>query len=146
MAHRASPPRIVGAFTKTTVAAAEAAPSAEGDFVNIERSTIRHEDGFAQGEFAILPDKHDYDNLRFIPRATALGAVTEATITIWVRLSDGNVVPFGTSELGADGSFPPIEGENYQGTYAATVSHVATTGDGVSATVAVQGVHVGYLA
>lgn len=146
MAYRASPARKVTEFSKDTIEAAEAAPAVAADFVNLERSTIVHDGGFAQGEFALLPDKHDYDHLRFVFGPTTLGnTVTSATITIWVRGSDGSVHIFGSSDLTA-GQFPAIEGENYQGTYAATVSAIAGTDQELSVDVFVQGVHVGYVA
>ncbi len=145
--YRASPPRRVPAFSKAAVNAVQAVPSAEGDFVNLYRSTMRHEGGFAQGEFAILPDLPNYDHLRFVfgPLTTA-GTVSGATVTVWSRGSDGSVTRFGSSDLAADNSFPAIEAESYQATFAVTVSGLSGAGATVSFDVSVQGVHVGYVA
>ena len=145
MAYRASPPRIVPPFAKAAVDTVEAVPSTATDFTNLERSTVRHADGFASGEFAILPDKHDYDKLKFVfGPITAGGTLTTAAISIWVRGSDGSVHLFGTSTM-TDGLLPAIEGENYQGTYAATVSTISGAGGEITVNVFVQGVHVSHI-
>lgn len=146
MPYRASPPRKVDAWTKTTQATAEAVPSAVADFVNLEQSTIRHSGGFATPVFALLPDKHHYDKLRFIFSAPTLDAVTAATMAVYARSSDGTVSLLGTSELSDADTFPEITVENYQATYSVIVQAVTTTGDGVSVDVSVQGVHEGYIA
>lgn len=146
MAYRASPPRKVSPeWTKTNVdTAAEAVPARAG-FVNLEKSTMVHSGGFAQGVYAIMPDKHDYDRLRFaFGPVTVAGTVTAATMAVYAMLSDDSVVLVGTSDLSAAGTFPPIEGENYQGVYAVIVESLTGTGN-ISLETFVQGVHQGYV-
>lgn len=148
MAQRASPPRLVPEFTKTDVAAAEVFGTAfdADDFVNVERSTIRHAGGFAQGEFAVLPDKHHYDRIRFtFGPVTTDGTVTGATLAVWALGSDGEVRLLGTSELSAAGVFPDVEAENYQATYYVAVQAIAGSGAEVSVKTFIQGVHQGYV-
>ena len=50
--YRASPPRSVPGFAKDTVGAAEVygIDFDADDFLNLFRSTVRHEGGFAHGE------------------------------------------------------------------------------------------------
>lgn len=124
--HRSSPPRKVAAWTKDEVASAEDPTTA--DFVNLERSTVRHQDGFAYGEYAILPEKAEYDKIRVSFGPATLDDVSDAAISVWFKGSDGGIVLLGTSKLGADGQFPPVTFENHQGEYAVTVS--AITDDG----------------
>ena len=148
MAQRASPPRLVPDFEKAAVAAAEVLGAAfeTTDFVNLEQSTIRHSGGFAQGVYAILPDKHHYDRLRFTFGPTTLGGtVDSAMLTVWSLGADGEVTMFGESTLGANGQFPPIEGENYQAQYYLAVSAIAGATPAVTVKAFVQGVHQGYV-
>lgn len=149
MAFRASPPRRVPQFSKVEADAAEVfgVDFAVADFVNLERSTVRHEGGFAQGEFAILPDKHHYDRLRFYFGPVTLGGtVTAATLAVWSVGADDQVLLLGTSELSASGVFPPVEAENYQARY--YVSLALLTGSAspeVSVETFIQGIHQGYV-
>lgn len=146
MAYRASPPRKVTAFSKAAVADAEAAPTVVGDFTNLEQSTITHEDGFATPVFAILPDKHHYDRLRFSFGPVTLGnADNEATLAVWAYQSDGSISLVGTSVLSADNVFPAVESENYQALYAVTVQTLTGTTSAVTVDTMVQGVHQGYV-
>lgn len=146
MAYRASPPRIVPAFDKAAVAAAEAVP-AETAFVSISTTGVTHADGYASGVYAILPDKHVYDKLRFSFTPPTLGAnVADATLSLWGRLSDGSIIFLGESVLDARNQFPAVEIENYDARYYLTVSSI--TSDGAAAPVldvtvrcAVQGVY-----
>lgn len=142
MAYRASPPRIVPAFDKAAVAAAEAVP-AETEFISISNSQVTHANGYAAGVYGILPDKHMYDKLRFSFTPPTLGtADTEATLSLWARLSDGEIIGLGESVLSAANQFPAIEVENYDARYYLTVSAI-TGGVGLAVTVkcAVQGVY-----
>lgn len=141
MAYRASPPRIIPAFNKVEVAAVEAVP-AETEFVSISTSTVQHADGFATGVYAILPDKHLYDKLRFsFTNPTLANADNTATLALWGRLSDGEIIFLGESELNAAGQFPPIEVENYDARYFVTVSALGGTTPAVTVKTAVQGIY-----
>jgi len=113
---------------KVEVGAAEDVAAAT--FVNLERSTVRHEDGFARGEYAILPEKAEYDRIRVtfgVPTATDIEA---ATLAVWGKGSDDNAFLLGTSELGADGLFPAVEFPNHQGTYAVVVAAITEVSEG----------------
>jgi hypothetical protein len=146
MANRASPPRRVAAWTKTA-ATTEAVPTARASFINLEASHVVHANGFAQGVYAILPDKHDYDRIRI-----SFGPVTKgnadnvATAAVYAMLSDDSRVLLGTSAL-ASGStvIAPIEFENFQAVYAVVLLGVAGTGAAITTQVFVQGVYQGYL-
>lgn len=137
--HRSSPPRIVPGFEKDEVGSAESVASAT--FVNLEASHVTHEDGFAHGVYAILPEKAEYDKLRFsfgVP--TLAGTTPDFTLELWAKGSDGNAYLLGSSELSAAGTFPPIECENHQATYALVVAAVSGTNTPtVSVTCFVQG-------
>ena len=133
--HRSSPPRIVPDWSKDTVTAAEDVSAAT--FVNLERSTIRHEDGFARGEYAILPEKAEYDRIRVTFGVPTLTDVSTASLAVWAKGSDGNAYLLGSSELGADGLFPAIEFPNHQATYALVVASAVTAG-GAGAEVSVD--------
>lgn len=144
MPFRASPPRKVGAWTKETLTDAESVPSAAADFVNLEQSTVTMSGGFGTPVFAILPDKHHYDKIRFSFGAPTLDAVTAATMAVYALHADGSVSLVGTSELAANGTFPAIETENYQARYAVILQ--ALTGTELTAMdVFVQGLHEGYV-
>jgi hypothetical protein len=146
MAFRASPPRKVAAWTKTAVEAAEAVPSTRAAFVNLEQSTMTHADGFAQGVYAILPDKHHYDRLRFLFGPVTLGnADNTATVAVYEMLADDSVVLVGESALTAAKSFLPVTIENRQGMYAVIVKAVAGTTQAVTFNVFIQGVMQGYV-
>ena len=85
--YRASPPRTVAEFAKAAVAAAEVygVDFALTDFVNLERSTVTHSGGFATGEFALLPDKAQYDRVRFLFGKPTMGnADNTCTLELWV--------------------------------------------------------------
>lgn len=126
--HRSSPPRNVPAFAKVGVDAAETLNTA--DFVNLERSTIRHADGFARGEYAILPEKAEYDRLRFSFGGIDLTDVDDATLALWALGSEGPPYLLGTSALAADGTFPAIECENHQATYFLYVQSLTEASEG----------------
>ena len=146
MAYRASPPRKVDAWSKDAVGSAESAPSVAADFVNLEQSTLTHEDGFATPVFAILPDKHDYDIVRFAFGPTTLGnADNTATVAVYAYHSGGSISLVGTSDLTDAGTLPAIEGENYQALYAVIVQAVSGTTAALTVDVFVQGVHQGYV-
>lgn len=143
MAYRASPPRKVSAWSQAAASAADSVPSAVADFVNLEQSTITHEDGFATPVFAIMPDKHNYDRIRFTFGGLVLNTVTSATMAAYAYHADGSVSLLGTSELAADDTFPAIETENYQALYAVILQEF--TGTAITVDVFVQGVHQGYV-
>jgi len=146
--YRASPPRAVSAFAKASVSAAEVygVDFALTDFVNLERSTVTHSGGFATGEFALLPDKAQYDRVRFLFGKPTMGnADNTCTLELWVVGSDGTPYLAGTSELSAEGTFPAIEIENYQGRYFIAVGAVDGTSAEVSVDVMVQGTYQGYV-
>lgn len=146
MAYRASRPVKVAAWTKTAVAAAQAAPAVAADFTNLFRSTMTHSGGFAQGEYALLPDQPSYDKIRVLFGPTTLGnADNTATLTLWARLADGSVIAAGNSVLAANKTFPVIEVDNYQATYHVTVSAIGGTTPALTVDAFVQGVHVGYV-
>jgi threonine dehydratase len=148
MAYRASPPRKVAAWTKTELSDAEAAPALVADFVNLEASHMTHSGGFAQGVFAIMPDKHDYDRIRFLFSNVVTADVASATVAVYVMLSGGDIVVAGTAALTAAGTIPAIEIENYQGLYSVILQAVTATEAGTiefSTDVYVQGVHQGYI-
>lgn len=140
--YRASPPRKVAAWTKAAVGSAEPTPSAAADFVNLYRSTITHSGGFATPEFAILPDKPNYDHLRFsFGPVTQGGTVTSAHVSVYERLADGSVTLLGERALTSAGGFLELTVENRQATYAVIVSEIAGTTPTVSFDVFVAGVH-----
>ena len=147
MAYRASPPRLVPEFDKVDAAAVEVfgVDFTAADFVNVERSGIRHEGGFARGEFAILPDKHHYDKIRFRFGPVAQANVGGASLAVWALGSDDVPHLLGTSVLGADGAFPDVEAENYQATYYVAVADIAGAGAEFSVQTFIQGVHQGYI-
>ena len=146
MAFRASPPRKVAAWTKTDVAAAETVPTARANFVNLEQSTMEHAGGFAQGVYAILPDKHHYDRLRVLFGPTTLGnADNDATVAVYEMLADDSVVLVGTSVLTDTGELLPVEFENRQGVYAVVVTAISGSSQEISFNVFVQGVMQGYV-
>lgn len=143
---RASPPRKVAAWTKTAVESAEAVPSARANFVNLEQSTMTHSGGFAQGVYAILPDKQHYDRLRVLFGPVTLGnADNEATVSVYEMLADDSVVLLGESALTDAGQLLPIEFENRQGVYAVIVSAISGTDAAITCDVFVQGVMQGYV-
>lgn len=146
MAFRASPPRKVADWTKTAVAAAETVSTTRADYVNLEQSTVTHANGFAHGVYAIFPDKHHYDRLRFSFGSVTLGGtVTAATVAVYAMLSDDSVVLVGESELSSAGTFPAIEAENYQAVYDVVVTAITGTTPTATMDVFVQGVHQGYI-
>lgn len=149
MAFRASPPRRVPQFSKVEADAVEVFDTDFDvtDFVNLERSTVTHADGFAQGEFAILPDKHHYDRLRFyFGPVTTGGTVTGATLAVWSVGADNQVLLLGTSVLSAAGVFPPVEAENYQARYYVSVAAIdGSSSPQISVETFVQGIHQGYV-
>lgn len=146
MPYRASPPRIIPAFDKAAVVAAEAVP-AETSFVSISNTGVTHADGYASGVYAILPDKHGYDKLRFSFTNPSIGAnVTGATLSLWGRLSDGEIIFLGESVLDARDQFPALEIENYDARYYLTVSSITSDGAAtpdlaITVKCAVQGVY-----
>lgn len=146
MPFRASPLRKVAAWTKDEVDAAEAVPSARASFVNLEQSTMRHAGGFAQGVYAILPDKHHYDRLRFSFGPVTLGnADNTSAVAVYEMLADDSVVLVGESVLTAAKGFLPVTIENRQGVYAVIVKTLAGTSAEISFDVFVQGVMQGYV-
>lgn len=144
MAYRASPPRKVPEWSKAALTAAEAVPSDAEDFVNLEQSTMTHNEGFATPVFAVMPDKHNYDRIRFAFGAPVLDAVTAATMAVYAYHGDGSVSLVGTSELSDANVFPPIEAENYQALFAVVLQSITGTAL-TSLDVFVQGVHQGYI-
>lgn len=147
MSYRASPPRRVPAFFKDGLTDPESAV-ADGDFVNLERSTVRHADGFAQGEYAILPDKHHYDRIRFLfgPVTVNTGTLSTLSVTVYVKTSDGSIVAAASSDVLADlKTIPPIEFENYQGLYSVKVTALTGSSEDIDLDVFVQGVNQGYV-
>lgn len=143
MAYHASPPRKVTEWTLDAAAAADSLPSVAADFKNLEASYVTHANGFASSVFAVLPDKHQYDRLRFSFGPVTQDTVTSATMAIYARHADGSISLLGTSDLTADGTFPDIEAQNYQATYAAILQEF--TGTAISVDVFIQGEHQGYL-
>lgn len=148
--YRASPPRTVAAFAKAAVAAAEVLDTdfAVTDFVNLERSTVTHSGGFATPEYALVPEKAQYDRIRFMFGKPTMGnADNTCTLELWVVGSDSaNPYLAGQSELGADGLFPAIEIENFQGRYYIAVGAIDGTDAEVTVAVSVQGTYQGYIA
>lgn len=151
MGHRASPPIRVHEWDvvdfDSTALSGQTIPD-DLVWVNPERSTVRHQDGFAHGEFALLPGKHAYDHFRVLfSNITKENADNTATLTLFTRSSDGTIVVAGTSALVSGAIFAPhIEIENYQAEYAVAVTALAGSSAEISLNVSIQGVMVGYVA
>lgn len=143
--YRASPPRSVKEFEKEDVGAVEVfgVDFDSDDFVNLFRSTVRHEGGFAHGEYALMPDLAQYDRVRVIFGVPTLaGTDPDFTLQLWGIGSEDIPYLLGTSELSADGTFPPIEFDNFQSRYYLAVGAVGgTSSPEVSVTAAIQGVY-----
>lgn len=139
----ASPPRKVTALGKTTQAAEVLGTDfTQADFISLSDTGVAISGGFAQGVFAVMPDKHLYQKLRFsfgIPTVT--GAPTDATLRLLVRDAEGNVTVAGTSTLAADGSFPEIEIDNFDARYYLQVTFVGGTTPAVTVDTFLQGVY-----
>lgn len=147
--YRASPPRTIPAFTKTEADAVEVFGvdfDAE-DFVNLEDSRMIHEGGFAHGVTALLPDKYTYDLLVFsFGPATLDGTTPDVTLQLWGIGSEAEPYLLGTSELGADGQFPPILADNRQERYYLAVGAISGSDAKVSVTCKVSGTYRFYIA
>lgn len=128
--YRASPPRKAADLSLTGVDAA-GAPDTD-TFVNLFRSTVRHEGGFARGEFALMPDLAQYDRIRFSFGELDVTDVDDATLQVWGMGSEGIPYLLGTSEMGADGSFPPVEFDNHQATYQVVVGSLTEAAEGTA--------------
>jgi len=141
---RASPLVRIDDFDKSAVASAESAP-AETAAISLQTSTVQYSGGFATPVMAVLPDKHDYQKLRFVVApvgAGVTGGPSAAEVTIWERTPDGVMVPAGVAELQADGTFSEVEIDNHDARYYATVSTLTGgTSPEVTVGVWVQGVH-----
>lgn len=146
MAQRASPPIFL-----ERLEADNAQDVADATWHNLERSTVRHSEGFAHGEFAVMPGKHHYDRIQFLfgpitdDGETDLTNVTELEVSVFVRGSDKRTVFVGKSVLGDSGELPAIQFENYQAEYALAVTALDGTTPDVSFDVFVQGVMQGYV-
>lgn len=143
--YRASPPRSVSGFAKTAVGAPEVYNTDfdADDFLNLFRSTVRHEGGFAHGEYALMPDMAQYDRLRVIFGVpTLVGTDPDFTLQLWGMGSEEIPQLLGTSELSADGTFPPIEFDNFQSRYYLAVGSVGGTDNpAVTVEALIQGVY-----
>ena len=141
---RASPFVRISAFDKAAVTSAESAP-AETAAVSLSESTVSWSGGFATPVNAVLPDKHDYQRVKF--RVAPVGAgitgtPTAVEVTIWERTADGVMLPAGVAELQADGTFSEVEVDNHEARYYATVSTITGgTSPEVTVGVWIQGVH-----
>lgn len=136
--HRSSPPRRVPDLAIT--AATEVGDPSEATFVNLFASHVQHEGGFARPVYGILPDMPEYDRLRFsfgVP--TLAGTDPDATIQLWGKGSEDAPFLLGESALSAAGTFPAIEVDNHQGTFAIIVGGISGTGAELSVDVFVQG-------
>jgi len=113
----------------------------QANAVSLSTSTVTHANGQAQGVYAVLPDKHDYDYLRFSFGAPALGSADVACVLgVWMRESDGSLRLIGQSTL-ANGEFPSVDVPNYDGRYwIAPLSFSGTTAT-LSVAVSVQGLY-----
>lgn len=148
MSYRASPPRKIPAFTKTAVDDNEVFGDefTAADFVNLEASYMTHEGGFSHPVYALMPDKHQYDRIRFsFGPVTEAGTVTTASVQVWVIGSDGAPSLVGQSDLSAAGTFEAIEFENFQGTYYVAVAGLTGSEPVVSFDTFIQGVYQGYV-
>ena len=141
---RASPLVRVSDFDKAAVTSAEAAP-AETVAISLSESTVTWADGFATPVNAALPDKNDYQRLKFVVAPTGAGITgtpTAVEVTIWERTADGVMVAAGVAELQADGTFSAVEVDNHPARYWATVSTITGgTSPEVTVGVWVQGTY-----
>jgi hypothetical protein len=141
---RASPLVRIDAFDKAAVASAESAP-AETAAISLSESTVSWSGGFATPVNAVLPDKNDYQRLKFVVApvgAGITGAPTAVEVTIWERTADGVMVNAGVAELQADGTFTDVEVDNHPARYYATVSTITGgTSPEVTVGVWVQGTY-----
>lgn len=141
MPYRASPLRNVPDMARASVAASEV----EGtDFdgtnaVSISTSTVTHANGQAAGVYAVLPDKHNYDYLRFSFKSTITGTAAGVVLGLWQRESDGGMRRVGSSTYVA-GEFPVIEIPNTDGRYFLAVDDIASA-TGVDVDISVQGLY-----
>lgn len=140
--YRASPPRFITALAKTTVGSAESMPATSA-FINLERSTVTHDGGYAAGEYALLPDKAQYDMIRIgFGQVTLAGTNPAFTLQVWGVGSEDVPYLLGTSVLSADGTFPAVEFENHQNRITVIVASVGGTNTPtVSVTPFVQGLY-----
>lgn len=141
---RASPWVRLTDFDKAALTSAESAP-AETAAISLSESTVSWSGGFATPVNAPLPDKNDYQRLRFQVApvgAGVTGTPTAVEVTIWERTADGVMLPAGISELQDDGSFSAVEVDNHPARYYATVSTITGgTSPEVTVGVWIQGVY-----
>jgi hypothetical protein len=132
MPFKASPLRSVAALDLTAVAAGS---------VSLSTSTVEHANGFASGVYAVLPDKHDYDYLRFSFGLPTMGnADNVCTLGVWMRQSDATFRLIGQTAL-ADGAFPEVDVPNYDGRYWIAPLVLTGTTPAVTVKVSVQGLY-----
>lgn len=135
----------IGDFDKAAVGSAESAPTA-AECISLGQSDMEVSGGFAHPINAPMPDKHDYERLRFVIApvgAGITGAPTSVEFTLWERTPDGEVIPASASvALAADGTIPAIEIDNHDARYGFTVSTLSGgTTPAVTVGVWVQGVY-----
>jgi len=149
MPYRASPLRNVPDLALAAVGIGSGAGGAHvagTDFtqaaaVSLSTSTVQHSSGFASGVYAVLPDKHNYDMLRFDFGQPVMGnADNTCTLGIWMRESDGGLRLIGQSVL-ANGVFPSVDIPNYDGRYWIAPVELAGTAPAVTVAVSVQGLY-----
>lgn len=138
-----SPPRKVPGLSLAAATAASA-PTAGTSWVNVERQRMVHAGGFAQGEYAIFPDKSRYDRIEisFGPVTTS-GATPAGTIALWGKTSEGDAVLLGKSAY-ADGAFPAIEFDNHQTEFFLGLGVVTGTGTAFTVNTFISGVYKGF--
>lgn len=141
---RASPLIRIPDFDFAAVAATQAKP-AETAAISLQTSDVRITDGFAQPINAIMPDKHEYQRLRFslVPTGAGVaGGPSALEVTLWQRTPDGEMDRAGVFALNADGTFSDVEIDNHDARYAVSLSTLTGgTSPALTAAVYVQGVH-----
>lgn len=144
MFRRASDKIRISDFDFSAVNSTQAKP-AETACISLSTSDHTITGGFAQPTFAIMPDKHMYQKLRFTLEAIGAGVTggpSALEVTLWERTPDGEVIPAGVFELQADGTFTDVEIDNHDARYAVTLSTLTGgTTPAITAGVWVQGVY-----
>lgn len=142
MFHKSPPRKVTG--LSLSAATAVAVPTAGTTWVNVERQRMVHTSGFAQGEYAILPDKAQYDRIQvsFGPVTTS-GAAPGGTIALWGRTSEGDAVLLGTSAY-TNGAFPSIEFDNHQTQFFLGIQSVTGSNTAFTVDTFISGVYKGF--
>lgn len=142
--NKATPSVNIPALARTGVTAAEAAPSAAGDFTNFFTQNVDTRGGgplaASRIKNALLPLWVRYERGRFFFRKTLnSGTLTDATVAVYGRTPEGVVRFLGQKSLNASLEFDPFEFDIEPGmTYAVRVSAISGTTPNIDVAVSAQ--------